>query len=86
LLVDTGSAAATRESFGALGAARDHDAWTAFSGRVGRLAGRLFPTVTEPLLAAGTARALVDDDDLWHALVDRPLGEVLRETFDSDVV
>jgi phytoene dehydrogenase-like protein len=43
---------------------------------------RLFDTLLEPLTDEDTARALMDDD----ALVDRPLGELLRERFDDALV
>lgn len=87
LLVDTGSAAATAASFAAVGAgAADHDAWRRFYGATGRLARRLFPTVTAPLLSRAEARALVDDDETWRAVVERPLGETLRAAFAHDVV
>ncbi|GAA1983838.1 NAD(P)/FAD-dependent oxidoreductase [Isoptericola halotolerans] len=86
LLVDNGSDDATRASFETLGAGRDHEAWQAFSARVGRLAQRLFPTVTAPLVSREEARALVDDDETWRAVVEQPLGETLRATFASDVV
>lgn len=86
LLIDNGSDDATRASFDALGAGADHAAWQAFSARVGRLAERLFPTVTSPLVSRAEARALVDDDETWRAVVEQPLGETLRATFGSDVV
>ncbi|MFE7407360.1 phytoene desaturase family protein [Isoptericola sp. NPDC057559] len=87
LLVDTGDAAATRASFAAVGApAADHDAWRRWYAATGRLARRLFPTLTEPLPSRAEARALVDDDAAWDALVERPLGEALRTRFGSDVV
>ncbi|WP_277211685.1 phytoene desaturase family protein [Isoptericola croceus] len=86
LLIDTGSDSATRASFEALGAGPDHAAWQDFSARVGRLARRLFPTVTAPLVSREEARSLVDDDETWRAVVEQPLGETLRATFASDVV
>ncbi|MFD6136237.1 phytoene desaturase family protein [Isoptericola sp. NPDC060257] len=86
LLVDTGDDAATRASFAAVGAAGDHAAWQRWYAATGRLARRLFPTLTEPLPSRAEARALVDDAATWHDLVERPLGEALRERFASDVV
>ncbi|AEG44812.1 NAD(P)/FAD-dependent oxidoreductase [Isoptericola variabilis] len=87
LLVDTASDDGTRASFAAIGApASDHDAWQRFYGAKARLAERLFPTVTEPLLSAKEARALVDDDEVWRDVVERPLGETLRARFADDVV
>ncbi|NNU27696.1 phytoene desaturase family protein [Isoptericola sediminis] len=86
LLVDTGSDDATRASFEAIGAGRDHTRWQELSADLERLAGRVFPTVTEPLLSAAEARARVGDDALWRAVVEQPLGRTLRERFDADVV
>ena len=43
---------------------------------------RLFNTLLEPLVDERTARGLMDDD----AIVDRPLGELLREGWDDPVV
>ena len=43
---------------------------------------RLFDTLLEPLVDARTARGLIDDD----ALVDRPLGDLLRERWDDSLV
>ncbi|MCZ2264282.1 phytoene desaturase family protein [Isoptericola sp. QY 916] len=86
LLVDTGEDAATRGSFAAVGAADDHAAWQRWYAATGRLASRLFPTLTEPLPSRAEARALVDDAATWRDLVERPLGEALRERFASDVV
>jgi phytoene dehydrogenase-like protein len=43
---------------------------------------RLFDTLLDPLVDESTARSLMDDD----ALVDRPLGELLRERFDDPLV
>jgi phytoene dehydrogenase-like protein len=43
---------------------------------------RLFDTLLEPLVDEPAARALMDDD----SIVDRPLGELLRERFDDPLV
>jgi phytoene dehydrogenase-like protein len=86
LLVDTGDDAATRASFEALGADADHVAWARWYAATGRLARRLFPTLTEPLPSRSQARTLVDDDEAWRDIVERPLGAALRARFASDVV
>jgi len=86
LLVDTGDEEATRASFAAVGAAADLDAWGRWYAATGRLARRLFPTLTERLPSRAEARALVDDDETWRDVVERPLGEALRARFASDVV
>ena len=86
LLVDTASDAVTRASFTALGAGGDHGAWRRFSDMTGRLAARLFPTMTEPLLSRAQLRAVVADDEAWRTVVEEPLGAGLRATFEHDVV
>ena len=87
LLVDNGDAARTRASFAAVtGGTADHDAWTEFYGRVERAAGRIWPSVTEPLVAEDQLRRRVDDDEIWDALVRRPIGDVVAERFGDDLV
>ncbi|QGN57043.1 NAD(P)/FAD-dependent oxidoreductase [Nostocoides sp. HKS02] len=87
LLVDHGDEAATAAAFTALtGSGAEHAAWQDFYGRVHRLAQRVFPTVLEPLRSERDLAALVDDAELWDALVGRPLGEVLQKQFADDTV
>jgi phytoene dehydrogenase-like protein len=87
LLVDTGDEAATAAAFARLtGGTSEYAAWQDFYGRVHHLAQKLFPTVLEPLRSEAEASALVADDELWQALVHRPLGEVLEKHFSDDTV
>jgi phytoene dehydrogenase-like protein len=87
LLVDHGDPSATAAGFAALsGGAGEYAAWQEFYGRLHRLAQRVFPTVLEPLRTEADIAALVDDDELWSALVGRPLGEVLEKWFGDDTV
>ena len=87
VLVDTGDAASTASAFAALtGSDGEYREWERFYGRMTSLAQRLFPTVLEPLRASGDVASLVDDDELWHALTERPLGEVIEATFADDTV
>ncbi|MFG2136413.1 phytoene desaturase family protein [Streptomyces sp. NPDC048650] len=82
-----GGEARTRASFAALtGSAREFTAWQRFYATTHRLAERVFPTLTEPLPSRAALRAAVDDDAAWHALFERPLGEVVEETFSDDLV
>ncbi|WP_407285673.1 phytoene desaturase family protein [Streptomyces sp. BP-8] len=77
----------TRKAFAELtGSDREFDAWQRFYGTTQRLAERVFPTLTEPLPTRVALRAAVDDDATWHALFERPLGEVVEETFTDDLV
>lgn len=86
LLVGGGDAR-TRTAFAELtGSDREFTAWQRFYGTTGRLAARVFPTLTEPLPTRAALRATVDDDATWHALFERPLGEVVEETFSDDLV
>lgn len=87
VLVDTGDAASTARAFAALtGSDGEYREWERFYGRMTSLAQRLFPTVLEPLRASGDVASLVGDDELWHALTERPLGELIEQTFADDTV
>lgn len=87
LLVDReATPEASAAAFARVGAAADGDAWNAFYGQTGRIAERLFPTLTEPLLTRAEARELVGDDHAWQALIEQPLGRAIDERFSSDLV
>lgn len=87
LLVDVeADAAAARDAFARVGAADDADAWTAFSADTARVAGALFPTLTEPLPTRDEARALVGDDRVWREFVEQPLGTTIDARFADDLV
>ncbi|MFT4051094.1 MAG: NAD(P)/FAD-dependent oxidoreductase [Microbacterium sp.] len=86
ILIDRGDAAATVESFArTTGDAREAERFGTFGDRLLPLAGALFPTVTEPLRREREVRALGGDDRLWEALVDRPLGGLLRDALRTDL-
>ncbi|MGF1646943.1 MAG: phytoene desaturase family protein [Kineosporiaceae bacterium] len=86
LLVDSGDPAGTRASFEAVGAASDADAWTEFRGRVGDLARRIWPTFAHPLVSRAEMRTIAADDELWHAVVDEPVGVEVARRFRDDLV
>jgi phytoene dehydrogenase-like protein len=87
LLVDTGDEQATAARFRALtGSDEAYAAWRAFYGRLSSLAGRVFPTVLEPLRSADAVRDLVGDDALFDALATRPIGELIAAVTDDDTV
>ncbi len=81
LLIDNADAAATATALGA-----DAAAWSAFYAGTARLASALFPTVLEPLLTRSEARDAVGDPDVWRELIERPVGEAIAASFDSDLV
>lgn len=79
LLVDHGDEAATRAAFRALTGGDDaYAGWSDFYGRMADVAGRIFPTVLEPLRSREQVRALSGDADLFDALTTRPVGEPHR--------
>ena len=87
LLVETGDQARTRASMHAL--TKDDaafDAWRRFYADTARVAGAVFPTLTEPLRSRDQMRAELADDALWEALVERPLGELVEATWADDLV
>ncbi|MFL6158362.1 MAG: phytoene desaturase family protein [Marmoricola sp.] len=86
LLVEHEEGQPTRESFRALtGGDTEYAAWQKFYADIAVVARRIAPTLTEPLV---TARAMAEglDPDLWAALVNRPLGELVERTFADDLV
>ncbi|WP_127473015.1 phytoene desaturase family protein [Microbacterium sulfonylureivorans] len=86
ILVDTADASATAASFGRVtGGTAEAGRFAAFYDRISPVARHLFPTVTEPLHRRGAVRRGLGDDALWEDLVERPLGEVLRASLDSDI-
>jgi phytoene dehydrogenase-like protein len=86
LLVERPEGQATRDSFAALtGGSSEYDAWTRFYGEVASLASVVAPTLLEPLRTATDLRRLVDAE-VWEAVVERPLGEVIEQRFADDTV
>lgn len=86
ILIDNGDAAATTASFvRTLGDPREAERFAAFTDRTLPLASALFPTVTAPLMRAGAVRAQLTDIDLWDAVTERPLGELLQSELTTDL-
>ncbi|MDY6809268.1 MAG: NAD(P)/FAD-dependent oxidoreductase [Actinomycetota bacterium] len=92
LLVDHGDDDASAESFvRATGSDTAFTAWQSFYSRIATLALRVFPTMLEPLRSAQQMHDLVTGTDsseaeLWEMLTSQPLGELLRQYFDDDLV
>lgn len=86
IMVDTGDAAATAASFlRTTGDADEAARFAAFSGRLAPLGQRLFPTVTAPLARRADVRRQLGDDALWADIFERPLGDVLRSSLETDL-
>ncbi|MFF9134894.1 phytoene desaturase family protein [Streptomyces sp. NPDC014806] len=77
----------TREAFARLtGGEREYAAWRRFYGMTGRVAERVFPTLTEPLPTREELRRRVDDADAWRMLFEEPIGVAIEEYFADDLV
>ncbi|MFD6698568.1 MULTISPECIES: phytoene desaturase family protein [unclassified Microbacterium] len=88
LLVDRAAdAEGARADFARAGVtASDLAAWDEFSDETRRIAEALFPTLTEPLPTRAAAKALLGDDEVWDAFIERPLGATIDARFRSDLV
>ncbi|MGW2053732.1 phytoene desaturase family protein [Streptomyces sp. NPDC001840] len=77
----------THASFAALtGGEREYAAWREFYSMTGRVAERVFPTLTEPLPAREALRERIDDETAWRALFEEPIGVAVEERFRHDLV
>ena len=84
LLVDNADPESTAASFSSVGA--DASAWHRFYNDTAKLARAVFPTVCDPLLTRTESKRLVGDDRLWNEFIERPIGDVIERSFDSDLV
>ncbi|MGX5769690.1 phytoene desaturase family protein [Microbacterium trichothecenolyticum] len=86
VLMDTADAAATADSFARVtGSPREASRLAALSDRIAPVARLLFPSMTQPLRHEHEVRAALADDRLWSDLFQRPLGDVLRSSLDTDI-
>ncbi|QIG39770.1 NAD(P)/FAD-dependent oxidoreductase [Microbacterium sp. 4R-513] len=86
ILVDTADAWATAASFDrTTGDTREAARFDDFYERIAPLGRTVFPTMTGPLPRASLLRSQIDDDSLWSAVVERPLGELLRASLTTDI-
>jgi phytoene dehydrogenase-like protein len=82
-----GGEARTREAFARLtGGEREYTAWRRFYGATARVAERVFPTLTEPLPTREELRRRIDDEQVWRALFEEPIGVAVEEHFTDDLV
>ncbi|MFF7245788.1 phytoene desaturase family protein [Embleya sp. NPDC008237] len=85
-LVDAADRERTRAELTRFAGSREADAWERFGAATARLAGRVFPTLTEPLRSAAEFRRLVDDDRVWDAVFAQPLSALIEAEFADDTV
>lgn len=77
----------TREAFARLtGRESEYEAWRRFYGMTAQVAGRVFPTLTEPLPTRDELRRRIDDEEAWRTLFEEPIGVAIEERFTDDLV
>ncbi len=77
----------TRESMTSLTGDPDvFQSWQRFHDLLATVARRVFPTLTEPLRSRAELRRLIDYDEAWSALFERPLSELLEGSFRSELI
>ncbi|WP_458247655.1 phytoene desaturase family protein [Streptomyces sp. MAI_2237] len=77
----------TREAFARLtGSEREYESWQRFYGMTGRVAERVFPTLTEPLPTRDELRRRIDDEEAWRTLFEDPIGVAVEDRFADDLV
>lgn len=85
LLIDKHDAEATKQSFASINAAADFERWNEFYAKTEQIAQKLFGTVLEPLRTESEVAELLGQE-LWRDFFERPIGEVIEKTFESDLV
>lgn len=86
VLIDTADAQATADSFARVtGDPHEARRFADLSDRLGAAAAATFPSMTSPLPSAPEMRARWGDDGLWEALVEQPLGGLVRASVTSDI-
>jgi phytoene dehydrogenase-like protein len=89
LLVDNQDKLDTASSFESIGTTKDAEAWHEFYRKTTLLAKALFPTVLDPLPTRSEAKAKLRDlsgsDQIWEEFIEQPVGQVIEESFESDL-
>lgn len=85
LLVERQHGEATRASFAAGPGTASYQAFTQLEDDLHRFATVVAPTLTSPLPTTGELRSQVGEE-LWDALVERPIGELIEERIADDTV
>ena len=87
LLVSSQWDETTASSFRRLtGSDREGEAWCEFYGEIAVLAQRLAPTMLQPLRHAAELKSELGLPELWHNLMEVPIGEFIRSRFSDDLV
>ena len=90
LLVDNHDQNNTQKFFDSIGATADAKAWQEFYQKTTLLAQAMFPTVLKPLMTRSEAKAklaeLAGSNQIWDEFIEKPVGEVIEKSFESDLV
>jgi phytoene dehydrogenase-like protein len=90
LLVDNQDQQNTQHYFDSIGASGDAKAWQEFYQKTTLLAKAMFPTVLSPLQTRTEAKAglrkLSGSDQIWDEFIEQPVGKVIAQSFESDLV
>ena len=68
------------------GSDREATAWREFYGEIAELAKRLAPSMLKPLKRAGELKSEIGLPKLWQDLMERPIGETIRNRFSDNLV
>lgn len=82
LLIDRNDQARTKQSFESV-ASQDFENWNSFYSRTTELAQKLFPSVTAPLKKRSEVTQELGE---LAEFIERPIGELVEENFQSDLV
>ena len=82
LLIDRNDQARTKQSFESVGS-QDFENWNSFYSRTTELAQKLFPSVTAPLKKRSE---VIQELGELAEFIERPIGELVEEYFQSDLV
>lgn len=78
---------ATEDSFFRLtGSNKEGQAWREFYAEIAEFARRSAPLMLTPLMTRSEMRRLIDMDSVWNYLIEKPIGEIIEERFEDDVV
>ena len=87
LLVSTEWNDTTEDSFRRLtGSNRESLIWRKFYGEIAELAKRFAPSMLKPLKSATELKSDMGLGEVWRNLMEIPIGEVIRNRFDDDLV
>lgn len=77
----------TSQSFRELtGSDQEGKNWQEFYGEISELAQRIAPTVLQPLKSAADLKSEIALPEVWNFMMERPIGEVIQERFQDDLV